>query len=148
MNLDREKLRITDNVIRQIEQTIGSYPPECGGIVGAQEDGTVSEFYFDYLGKGTSNCYSPDVESINKVLAEDWMPRGIYMVGIIHSHDAQLQVPSCGDVYYGIQILQALDTVDSFYLPIATRQHNQLQINGYIICKDNGECYSIPIFIV
>lgn len=120
MILDKEKLRITSEIIHQIEQTIGKYPPEHGGILGAKEDGIISEFYFDHLGKSSSNGYSPDVESINKLLIEDWMPRNVYMVGIVHSHNHNISALSCGDVHYGIQILQALDSVDAFYLPIIT----------------------------
>jgi len=146
--LDKEKLRITSEVIQQIEQTIGKYPPEHGGILGARDDGIISEFYFDHLGKSSSNGYAPDVESINKLLIEDWMPRNVYMVGIVHSHSGNNQCPSCGDLFYGIHILNALDTVDSFYLPIATKQGNHLQINGFIICKDQRTCHSIPILVV
>lgn len=148
MILNKEQLRITSQVIQQIEKTIGMYPPEHGGILGAKEDGIISEFFFDRLGKSSSNGYSPDVESINRILIEDWMPRNIYMVGIVHSHSGNNQCPSCGDLFYGIHILNALDTVDSFYLPIVTKQDNHLQINGSIICKEQGRCYSIPILVV
>ena len=148
MILDKRQLRITRNVVQQIEQTIGLHSPECGGILGAKEDGVISEFYFDRLGKSSPEGYSPDVESINSILINDWMPRRIYMVGIVHSHSGNNQCPSCGDLLYGIHILNALDTVDSFYLPIATKQDDHLQINGFIICKDQGMCHSIPILVV
>lgn len=147
MKLNKEQLWITRNVFHQIEQTIGIYPPECGGIIGAKEDGIISEFYFDRLGKRSFEVYSPDVESINSILVNDWMPHNIYMVGIVHSHRGGLSIPSCADVAYGLQILHALDTVDSFYLPIVTRNQN-MEIHGYIICRDDGRCRELPISII
>ena len=151
MILDKEKLQITSEVIQQIEQTIGKYPPEHGGILGAKEDGIISEFYFDHLGKSSSNGYSPDVESINRILIEDWMPRNIYMVGIVHSHNPEIFSLSCGDIHYGIQILRSLDTVDAFYLPVVTVSSHKTILHPYVIYSKKPTdiiCKDIPLTIV
>ena len=151
VTLDIGQLRITRSVIQQIEQTIGLYPPECGGILGAKEDGIISEFYFDRLGESSSEGYSPDVESINSILINDWMPRGIYMVGIVHSHSQELYALSCGDIRYGIQILQALDTVDAFYLPVVTVSLQRMILHPYVVYSKKPAdviCKSIPLTIV
>lgn len=131
-----ETLRITASIYKQIINTIGYFPPECGGILGAAADGLVTEFYFDAYGKSTPNSYTPDIQSINEILINDWMPRGVLMVGIVHSHSNNIPFPSCGDIRYGIRILQALDTVDKFYLPILTHSDKDTRLDCYAIRHD------------
>ncbi len=131
-----DTLKLSKDVFSQIVDTIGKHPPECGGVLGARENGVITEFYFDEHGTSSANGYAPNVEMINEMLIHDWMPRGILMVGIVHSHANGNCVPSCSDVGYGIRILQALDTVDRFYLPIATVNDGELQLNGYAVQRD------------
>lgn len=134
-------LRLTTAVMEQIRQTVGALPPECGGVLGAGEDGVVTEYFFDATGKSSSNGYAPDVEAVNRVLAEDWMPRDVLMVGIVHSHADGTDVPSCMDVNYGMRILQALDTVERFYLPIVTGSGDDMRMTGYAIERQaDGRC--------
>ena len=131
-----ETIRIAASVYKQIMDTIGRLPPECGGVLGAAENGFITEYYFDSHGKSAPNGYAPDIQSINRMLTDDWMPRGILMVGIVHSHSNGIAVPSCGDFSYGIRILQALDTVDEFYLPIVTQTDGKVRLDCYAICHD------------
>lgn len=134
------EIRITCQVLEQIKETVGKLPPECGGVLGASKDGIISEFLFDSLGKSTPTGYAPNVEMINQVLTNDWMPRGIVMVGIVHSHANGIEVPSCMDVNYGIRILHELDTVDKFCLPIVTVVNSIFKMTWFVIAKDeNGE---------
>lgn len=133
------EMRITKEVLEQIKETVGRLQPEHGGILGAVKDGTISEYYFDAEGKSTPTGYVPNVSMINDVLINDWMPRGILMVGIVHSHANGVSTPSCVDVGYGIRILQALDTVDKFYLPIVTVEDGMFQMTCFAIMKDNEE---------
>lgn len=145
-----ETLKISRNVYLQIIDTIGKRPPECGGVLGAHENGNTTEFFFDEHGLSTPNGYTPDVQSINEMLVNDWMPRNILMVGIVHSHSNGIAVPSCGDVAYGIRILNALDTVDRFYLPIVTTNEKGFHITGYVIrhnAEGNPECRAVPVQI-
>lgn len=128
-----DTLKLSKDVFSQILDSIGKHPPECGGVLGAREDGIITEFYFDEHGISSTNGYAPNVQMINEMLIYDWMPRGILMVGIVHSHSNGNGVPSCGDISYGVRILQALDTVDRFYLPIVTAQEGNIQMNGYVI---------------
>lgn len=134
-------LRLTAEVLEQIRQTVGALPPECGGVLGAGADGVVTEFFFDATGRSAPEGYAPDVAAINRVLAEDWMPRGILMVGIVHSHAGCMDVPSCMDVNYGMRILSALDTVDRFYLPIVTGVNGDFRMTGFVIEREpEGRC--------
>ena len=133
------EMRITKEVLKQIKETVGRLQPEHGGILGATTDGTISEYYFDADGTSTPTGYVPNVSMINNVLTNDWMPRGILMVGIVHSHANGVNTPSCVDVGYGIRILQALDTVDKFYLPIVTVEDGMFQMTSFAIMKDSVE---------
>ena len=128
-------LQLIQTVYQQICETIGTRAPDCGGVLGADEKGIITHYYFDESGKSTASSYEPDVEQINHVLLNDWMPQGIYMVGIVHSHANSACVPSCGDIAYGIRILQALDTVTEFYLPIITVD-GSIKLYGYILSPD------------
>ena len=144
------KLQLTQSVYDQICETIGVHVPEQGGILGADEKGIITHYYFDQSGKSSVNSYEPDVEQINHVLMNDWMPQGIYMVGIVHSHANNACVPSCGDIAYGVQILGALDTVDEFYLPIVTVEES-VKMYGYLLRPDSEHgivCESIKCEIV
>lgn len=131
-----EALKLSRRVYAQIMDTVGTLAPECGGVLGAGEDGLVTEFFFDATGRRTSTGYAPDVAAINEMLVQDWMPRGILMTGIVHSHANGNCVPSCGDVGYGIRILQALDTVDRFYLPIVTVRGGSAELFCYAVYRD------------
>lgn len=130
-------LVFTKRIMDEIVNTVGRYPPETGGILGAGSDGIISHFYYDYTGKSTANGYAPDVSTVNEILTNCWMPKGIFMVGIVHSHDNMNSVPSCGDISYGIRILQALSTVDRFYIPIVTRSKENFEMCCYMICHDS-----------
>lgn len=135
-------LKITKNVYQQIMNTIGQLPPECGGVLGAGEDGMISEYYFDKTGQSTPSGYTPNVCAINKMLTNDWMPRGILMVGIVHSHANGIAVPSCNDIYYGMRILQALDTVKEFYLPIVAINGTHQRFASFVITADPQTKYT------
>lgn len=129
-------LKLSKSVYQQILDTVGTRTPECGGVLGAYECGAVTEFYFDEFGTSKQNGYIPNVEMINEMLIHNWMPRGVLMVGIVHSHANGISVPSCGDISYGIKILQALDTVDKFYLPIVTCNQGKAELSCYGIYHD------------
>lgn len=131
-----EALKMSRRVYARIMESVGRHPPECGGVLGARMGETVTEFYFDRHGRGAAKAYAPDVQGINALLTKDWMPRGVLMVGIVHSHADGLCVPSCGDISYGIRILQALDTVDRFYLPIIAPQNGQAELFCYVVYPD------------
>ena len=131
-----KSLKIYKRVYQQICDTLGTHPPECGGVLGASADGIITEYFFDATGISTPHGYAPDVASINEMLINDWMPRGILMVGIVHSHSNGNPVPSCGDIGYGVRILQALDTVDCFYLPIVTMDGDNMHMSCYVVYQD------------
>lgn len=143
-------MRLTRSVYTEILHTVGHFSPECGGILGAREDGIITNFFFDANGTRSPTGYAPDVASINAMLINDWMPRGILMAGIVHSHANGVEVPSCMDVGYGIRILQALDTVERFYLPIVTWIEGKPNLTGHVIekVKMRFSCRNVPYEII
>jgi len=132
---DMKKLTFSETVIRQIRETIGKAAPECGGVLGSRDGEIISEYFFDATGRSSQNGYAPDTQAINHTLANEWMPQGIVMVGIVHSHANCVDVPSCGDINYGIRILLSLDTVSEFYLPIVTIDED-IHMSCYVIAPD------------
>lgn len=130
-----EMLTMTQNVLDQIKNTIGGMAPEHGGILGANEDGVITHFYFDATGRSTEASYEPDVTAINTILAARWIPQGIHLAGIVHSHAAGNAAPSCGDISYGMRILQALDA-ERFYLPIVTVDESGVHFASFAVEND------------
>ena len=115
----RGQFRLTREVYRRIEDTIGSRRAEHGGILGGHRgDGVVREYYYDHSAYRADGAYSPDTRTINRILAEDWKPRGLSLLGFVHSHPGGLAEPSEGDRFYASRILQALPGLDQLLLPI------------------------------
>lgn len=110
---------IKETVFQQIVQTLGTNPPECGGVLGATEDNYITQYYFDDTGLCTPESYTPDFKKINLLLGE-WNKDKIHMVGIIHSHGNAGFLPSCGDLFYCDKILHSNPSIQSFLLPIVT----------------------------
>ncbi len=118
---------IRQGVYEAIEHAFTAHAPECGGVLGACDEREISEFYFDETGRSLPDVYVPDVERINDLLESVWAPRGVQMVGMIHSHGNAGSFPSCGDLYYCEQIMKHAD-IRVFYLPIVTLAPFELTI--------------------
>lgn len=97
--------------IYQIQETVADQiklnlsVPETGGILGADihDRFSVTEFYFDSTGRTGKNTYTPDVEALNKVIAE-WAKNGIEFVGFVHSHSNRSSKLSQPDIEYANKI--------------------------------------------
>lgn len=136
---------ILKSVYEQIQETIGSLPPEQGGVLGSVDGKIISAFYFDKTGVVSNISYTPDYEKINWILENEWTPQNIRMVGIIHSHNVSCSFPSCGDLVYGERILRSLE-MDRFHLPIVNL--NPFTINGYKIQIDENNNFKTTKEIV
>ena len=150
MYLNLQAVSIAKSVYYQILHDLGLRQPECGGVLGMARNGVISAWYHDLTGKSSPTSYSPDVLAINSVLRDEWQPNGIKMAGIVHSHSTGKRVPSCGDINYGLRILDSLDTVDVFYLPILEIQPVVPNLFCYVIFRNSegGRCKRIPYQIV
>ena len=112
-----------------------SYPPECGGILGAKQGEPISKFYFDESGASTPDSYTPDYLTVNTIL-EQWELEGVSMVGIAHSHGEAEIMPSCGDLFYCERILLANPKLGNFILPIVSCISKE--IKAYVCTLKDG----------
>ena len=110
---------MTSDVLHQLRSTIGCLPAESGGMLGGcRRTGLVSHYYFDGTADRTRVTYSPDVARINRVLAADWKPAGVELMGFVHSHPSGFLSPSGGDLVYARAILGANPNLSRLFLPI------------------------------
>lgn len=114
---------ISKSVYDEIMRTIGSIPPETGGILG-MKDNCISSFYYDEDGSGTDNTYIPDFKRINYVL-QMWNLSGIEFAGIIHSHPSDMRQLSYADVRYAVQIMNEND-LSELYFPLVIPDTKEL----------------------
>src|SRR5436190_3510033 len=112
-------LTISRLVLEDIRRSVGALAPETGGMLGGNPDlGVVTHFHFDDEASRTRATYSPDCQLLNRILAEDWNPAGIRLMGFVHSHPKWIRTPSRGDEVYARQILAAIPEMDRLLLPI------------------------------
>ena len=112
-------LVISKSIMREIEETIGSQRAEQGGPLGGDRlTGIVTNFHFDNSARRTSATYSPNIEVLNKLFADEWNPQDINLLGFVHSHPPSLRQPSGGDIEYAAKILAAIPELKCLFLPI------------------------------
>ena len=144
MKKEHPQVLIDRQTYSQIMQTLGALPPEHGGILGADRTGTVSAFAFDHAGESSANSYTPHIPSLNAVLAEQWAPKGIRLIGMVHSHTGSI-VPSCGDISYADK-LRRFNGMDLFHLPIVALSGSGAALHYYVISGGSQEavCKCVP----
>jgi proteasome lid subunit RPN8/RPN11 len=141
---------MTAEVLRQVQSTIGSLPAECGGMLGGcRQSGLVSHYYFDGTAGRTTATYSPDVASVNRVLAADWNPRGVDLMGFVHSHPSGSMVLSGGDREYARAILDANPGLGRLLLPIVQSRcdANDFEMKAYVASTQPGDVNVQPVTI-
>ena len=116
-------LYITNEVLKQIEDTIGSLPAETGGFLGTSNGKLIDHFYFDHTAETSAATYTPNIRAVNQKLKE-WDKAGIRLVGNIHSHPEGYIRPSIADVKYAQRIMEALD-LPVFYILIVQPEYER-----------------------
>lgn len=112
-------IAMTRTVHDIIRSSIGAAPAESGAMLGGPRGSDlVTHIHLDPTAATTRATYSPDVATANRVLAEEWRPAGIELMGFVHSHPSGYRQPSSGDIAYATRILDALPRIDRLYLPI------------------------------
>lgn len=133
-------IKITQEVYREIETTIGALPEEQGGMLGSSDGGnTIDHFYWDTNAATSSVTYSPNTDIINRDILPAWNKNNVRLVGFVHSHPKGFTRPSGGDLIYVQRLLEALDE-ERFVMPIVQvdMKHNSCEILGYTIEKDKN----------
>jgi proteasome lid subunit RPN8/RPN11 len=138
-DLDKSKqtaYSITNEVYQQIHDKIGKHLPELGGMLGgSRNDRKVTHFHFDAGADATAATYSPDTDTLNKVLTS-WNDQGIDLVGMIHSHPKNFTRPSYGDEEYAKAFLAACKNMSDFFMPIVqSERHGRFDIKGYVVSR-------------
>ena len=114
-------IKISCKVCKKILLTIGSRPPETGGIllgpIGTDE---ITDFFFDESADCTRKTYRPDHMTLNRKLKEEWMPAGIDMKGFVHSHPGNYDTLSPEDLAYIKRLLKNKNNEDmaTFIAPV------------------------------
>jgi proteasome lid subunit RPN8/RPN11 len=124
---------LTPAVRAAILRTVGARAPEQGGLLGgSRRNGVVRAFSFDAQARRSATTYSPNTRSLNRLLAEDWGPAGIELLGFVHSHPGAAR-PSTGDLAYAARILDALPALSRLLLPIVTCDGVGAVIHGWVV---------------
>ena len=115
------------STIYQIQETVASQIelrlslPETGGILGVNIDAPhiITAFHYDSTGKTQGNTYTPDVDTLNRVISE-WAENGIEFAGFVHSHPRRNRKLSPPDIEYANKIKDVCDMpqiIMAIYLP-------------------------------
>ena len=111
-------MTINQHTYHRLCTAFSPVPPEAGGILGSR-NGCVCAFVYDPgTPDMTRNCYTPDVDFLNRVIAQ-WQTEGITFCGIVHSHPPGQQNLSEADRAYIQTILDWMpDRIQELYFPI------------------------------
>lgn len=136
--------------LEAIAKTVGSKPPETGGIlVGPRNARRCTEFIFDKKGQGSERDYVPHVDSLNEMLDEA-VEKGMSLRAFVHSHPDCLAHPSDQDIKYAQKIMAANPGMDEFWLVIVTGSKGRL-VEGKTIhawrCLSDGSVRKMPIVV-
>lgn len=110
-------IKMTKEVLRQIQATIGTRRPECGGILGSSDGVTIDYYYFDSDALTTSGTYTMNTKALNKTI-HYWNDNDVRFSGIIHSHPNGVTEPSPQDVSNAEDIMDIMDMDGIVYIPI------------------------------
>jgi hypothetical protein len=116
---ERPLLRIACSALSALTTELTKRRPEAGGILLGPIDGNaITEFCFDPGGTCTGVTYAPDAASLNRLMREEWLPRGIDMKGFAHSHPENYDHLSPGDLRYIARLLEINPDMEQFAAPI------------------------------
>jgi proteasome lid subunit RPN8/RPN11 len=128
---------ITRAVVCEIMRTIGSKPPETGGILlGPIGRSEITAFYFDVTADCTAVTYTPDHDTLRRKMREEWIPAGIDFKGFVHSHPGFDRL-SAGDMSYIKRLLAKNPDIEAFAAPIVVSAEYRLR--PIVVLRDHPE---------
>lgn len=98
------RVKIADSVYDAITKSL--LHPEMGGILGINDKGVITSFYYDQDGITEEKTYFPNTSILNDVIAK-WYDIGIYFAGFVHSHPYNATTLSDVDFRYAMRIKEA-----------------------------------------
>ena len=133
------KMTIARSTYNAIKRTVGSKPPETGGIIyGLRKDGIILKFVFDAEATVTGSTYTFNHRFINEMNKALWKQEGLQLIGFLHSHPDNHNHPSSPDMqYFASQFANIY--VDKFLIPIIRSGYNacEFKIFPFIVYKDD-----------
>lgn len=113
-------LKICEDALMSIVETIGGRNAESGGVIGGnREVGLITHFHFEESSQNSSASYSPDYKFLNHLLSNEWNPNNIRLHGFVHSHPGGSR-PLFGDETYAEEILKVNPDIQCLWLPIVS----------------------------
>lgn len=141
-------IHIAQSVYNEIMNKLGKEKPEFGGMLGWRDDPSYIDYYiFDQNASTKNDTYTPDVDFLNDIIANEWENQGIYLGGFVHSHPESHGMLSSADINYGKKIAENFD-MDFIVLPIVLSSYEyKSQFIPYIVTK-NGTVQKCNLEIV
>lgn len=111
------EMNICKSTYISIINTIGTLPPEKGGIIGGS-DHQVYAFFYDEAAFTNTKTYYPSENVINNIL-DKWDNEDVKFLGVIHSHRCGLSNLSQQDIIFARAIIASNpDHFKQVYFPI------------------------------
>jgi hypothetical protein len=129
----------------KLRRTVGSRPPERGGIFVGTNPFLIEDFIFDRTSNPDGAVYYPNTKYLNGVLARDHEPHGRYFVGLAHSHPPGMWRPSgdenWGDVKAARNNLLAADNahLQALFIPIieSAAATGSFDIHAFVMTRED-----------
>ncbi|MDR1357751.1 MAG: ThiF family adenylyltransferase [Coriobacteriales bacterium] len=129
-----EPIQITHEVYSMIKNTVGTFRPETGMMLGTSDGQVIDHCYFDENAQVSGGEYNPNIDHLNDIVLPTWNSRGISMVGFVHSHPCGYCTPSPWDIQYAGELLSILPGLSKFVIPIVqSRATGQFSIQFYCV---------------
>ena len=139
-------MKISEDVLKQINEFAPDTPPEFGGILGSRRNGVITEVIFDNNQTNHNKIcyYAPNVDYLNQCIKE-WNMSGISFKGLFHFHFGGAKTLSEAEKKYILKIMQCMpQEVEQLYFPIFVMPNREL------ICYKarKNRIYSDTIYII
>lgn len=134
----QHNFQMTKEVFHEIEQTIGRFPSERGGMLGGcRQSGRITHYFFDRTASCSGVTYSPDTDTVNPQL-QSWNAQGIDLIGFVHSHPGSFGRPSGGDLVYAKRIIAHCESMEIFYMPIINTKPESGKFSMFSYCVNRA----------
>jgi len=141
ISADSPVLKISWETLRQISETIGTKRAESGGAFGGLESDRIANTYaFDETSRNSAATYTPDHLSLKQLFKSEWKPKGIRLLGFVHSHPGSMSTPTAGDEAYAHRILEAIPDMPVLWLPIINTvpDTGEFRFTPWAVVRDGG----------
>ncbi|MDO5148895.1 MAG: hypothetical protein Q4D76_05815 [Oscillospiraceae bacterium] len=128
-------MHFSKDVLTEIENTIGALKPECGGIIAMNQDGIISDFYFDIDAGSGKASYVPSRLTIQNYVRKNWSLPNRQFCGVVHSHPlCNTCEPSYIDINMALKIM-SINKMEKFYLLLVLGSEMKL----FCVTKEENE---------